>query len=34
MAGKDDWICPVCGHLNRPELVVCDRTPDHDGEED
>ena len=28
-AGKG-WICPICGHLNSPDLVVCEKTAEHD----
>ncbi|WP_433465742.1 hypothetical protein [Spirillospora sp. CA-128828] len=24
------WLCPECGHLNAPELVVCAKTAEHD----
>lgn len=28
MAGE--WICPICGHANPAEMVVCERTMQHD----
>lgn len=31
MSGKD-WLCPVCGYPNSPDLVVCVKTAEHDAD--